>query len=249
MSKRKILRIIWFSIVGLLLIWNWSTYQSRNLPTDTFDNNSKVTVEEDANKITFTPTSVDKNLKVIFFQGGMTDPKAYAPLCRKIAENGFICHLIKMSWRLPQYDYKKISKLFDLTPGQYVIGGHSQGGKMAAQFVFENENLMKGLFLVGTSHPRDIDLSIYNIPTLKLYAENDGLASVEEVMENKNKLPKNSKLILIKGGNHSQFGYLGHLFLDDEPQISLEEQQRETLEQLTLFLNGINVEKNGTDND
>ena len=56
---------------------------------------------------------------------------------------------------------------------------------MAAQFVYENPEVFKGLFLMGTSHPRDIDLSSSNIPCLKLYAEYDGLASVEEVMENK----------------------------------------------------------------
>ena len=69
---------------------------------------------------------------------------------------------------------------------------------MAAQFVYENTNLMKGLFLMGTSHPRDIDLSSQSIPSIKLYAENDGLASVEEVMTNKNKLPKNTRLVLTK---------------------------------------------------
>jgi pimeloyl-ACP methyl ester carboxylesterase len=62
-----------------------------------------------------------------------------------------------MPWRLPQYNYKKISTIFDLKTGKYIIGGHSQGGKMAAQFVYENPNLMRGLFLIGTSHPRDMD--------------------------------------------------------------------------------------------
>ncbi len=240
MSKRKIFRSVWFSLVGILFIWNWWTFQSRNLPEDTFESNSKVIVSQDGDKITFSPFNTEKKFEVIFFQGGMTDPKAYAPLCRRIAENGYSCHLIKMDWRLPQYDYKKISKLFDINSGKYIIGGHSQGGKMASQFVYENQNQMKGLFLLGTSHPRDVDLSNLTIPTIKLYAENDGLTSIGEVMKNKSKLPNDSKLTIIKGGNHSQFGYLGQLFLDDKAQISLEEQQQETLEQLILFFNDIN---------
>ncbi|MEC8894402.1 MAG: hypothetical protein VX901_13860 [Candidatus Poribacteria bacterium] len=56
---------------------------------------------------------------------------------------------------------------------------------MASQFVYENPNLMKGLFLLGTSHPRDFDLSERILSTIKLYAEFDGLASVPEVMETK----------------------------------------------------------------
>jgi pimeloyl-ACP methyl ester carboxylesterase len=207
---------------------------------DTFDRNSEISIIESGDKITFSAASKVKRIEVIFFQGGLADPKAYAPLCRRIAENGFTCHLIKMAWRLPQYDYEKITKMFDLNSGQYVIGGHSQGAKMAAQFVYENPNIMKGLFLLGTSTPKDIDLSNFSIPTIKLYAENDGLASVEEVMRFKDKLPKNTKLILIQGGNHSQFGFLGRLFLDDKPSISLEEQQQRTLEALISFLNEIN---------
>ena len=144
-----------------------------------------------------------------------------------------------MNWRLPQYDYQKISKLFNLKQGSYIIGGHSQGGKMAAKFVYENPNLMKGLFLMGTSHPRDIDLSPQNIPCIKLYAENDGLASVEEVMENKIKLPKDTKLVLINGGNHSQFGYLGKLLMDSSADISIEEQQQQTYDHLIHFMNKI----------
>lgn len=237
-SKRKIIRTIWFSAAIIFFAWNWSTFQSRNLPKDTFENSGKVTVIKSDDLITFQANTSRNKLNVIFFQGGLTDPKAYAPICRKLAENGFTCHLIKMDWRMPQYDYKKTLRLFKLESGNYVVGGHSQGGKMAAQIVYENPTLFKGLFLLGTSHPRDIDLSSLSIPTIKIYAEKDGLASVPETMENKNKLPKNTKLILIKGGNHSQFGYLGKLLMDNSADISLEEQQKQTVENIIGFLNG-----------
>lgn len=241
-SKRKFFKTIWFSLVIVFFAWNWTTFQSRNLPKDTFENSNLVTVTQSEDFITFQSDTSKKGINVIFFQGGLTDPKAYAPLCRQLAENGFTCHLLKMDWRLPQYDYKKTLKLFNLGSGNYVVGGHSQGGKMAAQIVYENPTLFKGLFLLGTSHPRDIDLSTFTIPTIKIYAEKDGLASVPEVMENKNKLPQNSKLILIKGGNHSQFGYLGKLFMDNSANISLEEQQKQIVENILEFLNEI---KNG----
>ncbi len=241
-SNRKIFKTIWFSLVLIFFIWNWTTFQSHNLPKDTFLNSNLVSVIETDDQITFKSETTSNTVEVIFFQGGLTDPKAYAPLCRKFAESGFTCHLIKMDWRLPQYDFQKISTLFDLKKGNYIIGGHSQGGKIAAQFVYENPDLMKGLFLMGTSHPRDIDLSNQNISCIKLYAENDGLASVEEVMENKTKLPLNAKLVMIKGGNHSQFGYFGKLLMDSSANISIEEQQLQTFDNLINFMNKI---KNG----
>jgi hypothetical protein len=241
-SKRKIFRTTWFSLVFIFFVWNWTTFQAHKVADETFLNSNFVSVLETDDQIIFKSDTAKNNLEIIFFQGGLTDPKAYAPLCRKFAERGFTSHLIKMDWRLPQYDYQKVSELFDLTQGNYVIGGHSQGGKMAAQFVYENPNLLKGLFLMGTSHPRDIDLSAQRIPCVKLYAENDGLASVGEVMENKTKLPEGTTLVLIKGGNHSQFGYLGKLLMDSKAAISLEQQQQLTLDHLMNFINEI---KNG----
>ena len=240
---RKLIKIVWFSLAAIFMIWNWWTFQSRGLPEGTFRDGENVKVIESDDKITFQSLRNDSVINVIFFQGGLTDPKAYGPLCRKIAEHGFTTHLIKMEWRLPQHDYQKIEKLFDLRSGKYVIGGHSQGGKMAAQFVYENPSLLRGIFLLGTSHPKEIDLSGLNIPCIKLYGENDGLASVGEVMENKNKLPKNSKLVLIEGGNHSQFGYLGKLLLDNKPDITLEMQQQQAFESLISFLNDIKAKE------
>jgi hypothetical protein len=242
MKKRgikKIFRTVWFSLVLFFFIWNWTTFQSRNIPENTFSDSDIVSVIETDDQITFKSDTTKHNIEIIFFQGGLADPKAYAPLCRKFAESGFTCHLIKMDWRLPQYDYEKISDLFDLQRGDYLIGGHSQGAKMAAQFVFEYPGLMKGLFLIGTSHPRDINLSGDSIPCVKLYAENDGLASVDEVMANESRLPAGAELFLIKGGNHSQFGYLGKLLMDNAAGISLEEQQQQTFDVVIDFMNSI----------
>ena len=154
--------------------------------------------------------------------------------------------LLKMNWRMPQWNYTKIAKMFNLKKGNYIIGGHSQGAKMASQFVYENPNLMKGLFLLGTSHPRDFDLSKRILSTIKLYAEFDGLASVPEVMESKNKLPKNTELVKINGGNHSQFGHLGKFLTDETAEISLAEQQRLAIGKLTVFLRELNQKTKNT---
>ena len=240
-STRKKFRVIWFSLVTLFFIWNWNTFQAHNLPDDTFSNSDLVNVVETGDQIIFEASQAEGKLEVIFFQGGLTDPEAYAPLCRRLAEHGFTTHLIKMDWRLPQYDYQKVAELIDLNAGTYILAGHSQGGKMAAQFAYENPGVLSGLFLMGTSHPRDFDMSHQNIPCVKLYAENDGLASVDEVLQNKHLMPKDASMILIEGGNHSQFGYLGQLLMDSSPSISLLEQQDVSFEALIEFAQGLSA--------
>ena len=67
---------------------------------------------------------------------------------------------------------------------------------------------------------------------------------MEEVVENKNKLPQNAKLVVLKGANHSQFGYLGKLLMDNAPDITLEEQQKITIKYLSEFLNDLALADN-----
>ena len=91
--------------------------------------------------------------------------------------------LCKMPWRLATKGYRRIKEtgVLDDSAKQYVLIGHSQGGKMAAQFVYENPGLIHQLVLLGTTHPRDIDLSASEVPTMKIYGSNDGVVKVEKV--------------------------------------------------------------------
>ncbi len=106
---------------------------------------------------------------------------------------------------------------------------------MAAQLVHENPGLIHQLVLLGTTHPRDIDLSASKIPVMKIYGSNDGVARVEKVERNKAKLPSSTKYALIDGANHSQFGYYGFQLGDSEAEITREEQQAQILKHVLTF--------------
>jgi pimeloyl-ACP methyl ester carboxylesterase len=116
-----------------------------------------------------------------------------------------------MPWRLASNGYNKPKELqlFSDSTKTYILSGHSQGAKMAAQFVYENPDLVDKLILIGTTHPRDISLANLNIPVLKIYGSNDGVADEKSILENRSKLPESAKLVRIEGANHSQFGYYG----------------------------------------
>ncbi len=229
---------MWISLACIFMLWNWSTFQSEDVAEDILQTDESVDVAITDDLLSFSSKSPGGATEVLFFPGGLVDPLAYAPLARKLAENGYTTHVVKMPWRLAQNGYTRINELFNLSDPskKFVLGGHSQGAKMAAQYVYENPGTIDGLFLLGTSHPRDIDLSAMTIPTLKLYAEFDGLASVREVMDNKTKLPENTSLVMIAGGNHSQFGHMGSLLMDEEATISRDQQQQLTLKHLLSFL-------------
>ena len=143
-----------------------------------------------------------------------------------------------MPWRLAQFGYTipKESGIFNDTSKQYILSGHSKGAAMAAQFAFENPYLIDGLILMGTTHPKEIDLSFLKIPVMKIYGANDGVASIEKILNNKSKLPPTTMYVLIEGGNHSQFGYYGPQLGDDDASISRKKQQHLIFEKVIKFM-------------
>jgi hypothetical protein len=73
----------------------------------------------------------------------------------------------------------------------------------------------------------------------KIYASNDGLASMDEVEANAKYLPADTTWVLITGGNHSQFGYYGSQLGDDTATISREQQQALTVDAIFSVLKSI----------
>lgn len=237
MSWRSWLRAVWGCGVVLFVVWQAATFQAWGVPSAVLTSGPDVRVEQSADAVSFVPREpIGPDL--VFLQGGMVDPLAYAPLCRRIAEHGFPCRVFRASWRMPERDQARIVQHLDRA-SSVVLGGHSQGAKTAALIAHANPGLVRGLVLLGTSHPRDVDLSARTLPTLKVYAEHDGLASVGEVLQNRPLLPADAQLVEIAGGNHSQFGYLGHLLTDGTATISTEEQHRIAVEAVVTFLEGL----------
>lgn len=237
-NLKKTLKTIWFSAVFIFMFWQFYSFQSKGVDESLLQNSVTIKVEESSDFYSFEPVKRFEKV-LIFFPGAMVDPKAYVPLCRKIAENDIKVYLIKMPWRLASqgYNLPKELKLLADSSKTYILAGHSLGAKMAAQFVYENPNLVDQLILIGTTHPRDISLADSKIPILKIYGSNDGVADEESIIKNKSKLPATTKFVKINGSNHSQFGYYGFQLGDNSASISREQQQVETLQHILAFIN------------
>lgn len=80
LTKREIFKAVWFSLAAVFFIWNWSTFQSQNLPKETFYNNEIVEVVEIKDRITFASRKSAQNVELIFFPGGLVTLKLM-PLC------------------------------------------------------------------------------------------------------------------------------------------------------------------------
>jgi Predicted esterase len=235
---KKVLKTIWITAGLIFTLWLFYSTQSQGVGEQFFQDSKTIKFENTDDFYSFTPKTSFKNI-LIFYPGAMVDPKAYVPLCRKIAENNIKVYLIKMPWRLASNGYNKPKQLhlFSDSSKTYILSGHSQGAKMAAQFVYENPGLIDKLILIGSTHPKTISLADSKIPILKIYGSNDGVADEKSVLGNKSKLPKTAKFSKIEGANHGQFGYYGFQLGDNAATITREQQQAVTLKIIMDFIN------------
>jgi len=236
-KRNKGLKFVWVIIGIFFMLWTFYSYQAHGVGDEYIQSNNNLQVNDTNDFYSFTPTKKFQDV-FIFFPGALVDPKAYVPLCRKIAANNIQVYLIKMPWRLASGGYNKPKKLhlFSDKTKTYILAGHSLGGKMAAQFAFENPTLIDKLILLGTTHPRNFSLANTKLKVLKIYGSKDGIADEKSIFSNKSKLPNTTQFVKLDGANHSQFAYYGFQFGDSQAIIDRDKQQAEILKTIVTFL-------------
>jgi pimeloyl-ACP methyl ester carboxylesterase len=188
---------------------------------------------DQAATLAFLPASSDGKTALIFICGSGISAYAYAPLLRPIAEAGYPVFMVKLPYRFAPLGSHKQAAV-DRARGvitahpevsHWVIAGHSLGGALAARVAQSDAGALSAMVLIGTTHPKEDDLSFLQIPVTKVYASNDGVAPPDRILSNQGLLPKHTKWVEIKGGNHSQFGRYGHQLFDGTATISRDEQE------------------------
>ncbi|RZJ08272.1 MAG: hypothetical protein EOP39_14235, partial [Rubrivivax sp.] len=158
----------------------------------------------------------------------------YVPLLRPIAEAGHPVFIVKLPWRFAPLDSHRdeaIARARELMAAhaetaQWVAAGHSLGAAIAARWLQQPPPAVVGLVLLGSTHPKDHDLSALALPVTKVYAGNDEVAPTRRVLANRKLLPVTTRWVEIPGGNHSQFAHYGHQLFDGDAVITREAQQQ-----------------------
>ena len=179
--------------------------------------------------LTFTPAE-PTGTGLIFYPGGRVEPEAYAPPLRAIAEDGYTTVVPSMPFGLAVLAPDTADDIIEAYPEieQWVIGGHSLGGAMAAQYA-EGHEVIDGLALWAAYPPDGVDLSTASIEATSVYATEDGLTSLDEIETTRAQLPPETTFVEIVGGNHAGFGWYGEQDGDGVATISREEQQAQVV--------------------
>lgn len=241
MTERRrlwpIIRRVWISagLGGTVLFVGWSlvAYRADAAARQAVHTDSAVSVTHEDGAWRFQPRGDVSERTLVFFPGALVDPRAYAPLARAVARAGFPVVLVELprrgalggaeSARLRMRVNRILASLRDA--GSVVLGGHSRGAVVAASTAAGKVSNLGGVVLIGTTHPRDVDLSGLRVPVTKIVGTRDGLASPAEVLGNEPLLPGHTRWIWVEGGNHSQFGWYGLQPLDRRATISAAEQR------------------------
>lgn len=228
-------------------LWFANSVRTQGVDPTLLESSEAITVVDSESCLAFLPTHIRHDTAVIFLCGAGIAAEAYAPLLHPIANAGYAVHVVRLPLRFaPTESHKKeaidrATQLIQNHPetSRWIIAGHSLGAALSCRIVKAKVPGIAGVVLLGTTHPKQDDLSWCLLPVTKVYATNDRIAPPEVVLANKRLLPANSKWVEIKGGNHSQFGHYGHQLFDGTPTISRSEQQQMVRSALLTALDSV----------
>ncbi len=181
-------------------------YGADQLALDALQSHSNVTVTNTDEHIAFLPRDSAK-VGLIFYPGARVDAEAYAVFMHGLARQGYATFLVKMPLGLAFFGTDRATTLISAYPAlqTWVLGGHSLGGAVAADFVATHPHV-RGLLLYAASSNRDL-------------SKRTDLA----VTSTRPNFPAQTQYVAIEGGIHSFFGDYGLQEGDGQATISREE--------------------------
>ena len=227
--------------MGGFLLWASNPAQAEAQALKILQSDGEVRFEQVNQWLVFSPTDAQSRLGLILYPGGRVDYRAYAPHASAIANQGFTVIIVPMPLNLAFFGINRADDVISAFPeiNQWAIGGHSLGGAMTAEFIKNDPNKVDALVLWASYPGENNNLSGSNLPILTVSAENDGLATPEDIAASTNRLPAETTFVEISGGNHAGFGWYGAQNGDGEALLSKTEQQDLIFQATTAFLQSI----------
>jgi dienelactone hydrolase len=235
---------ILLAVLGLLVLlaigfiaWGSSPARPMTEALSALQSDSQVTVATD-NWLTFQPASAKPSTGLIIYPGGRVDYRAYAPTARAIASQGYLVIIVPMPLNLAVFNPDAAASVITAHPEieHWAAGGHSLGGSMAANFVYNNPGALEGLVLWASYPATSNNLGDSDVRVLSISATLDGLSTPEEIAASIPLLPIDTDWVTIEGGDHAQFGWYGPQSGDNPATVSREEQQAQIIQATVDFL-------------
>lgn len=227
-------------VIGAFIIWGETPARATAQAISALTSDDVVRVDT-GQYLTFSPVDQEYSTGFIFYPGGRVDYRAYAPMAHELAARGYLVVIPRMPLNLAVLGVNKAEQVIHAYPQveNWVIGGHSLGGSMAANYLFKNPDQISGLVFLASYPASSDDLSQYGGEVLSLSSSFDGLTTPADIEASRALLPETTLFVEIEGGNHAQFGWYGAQAGDNPATISHEDQQGITVDNIAELLHRI----------
>ncbi|MGE5464847.1 MAG: alpha/beta hydrolase [Syntrophothermus sp.] len=232
-----LLIILAILVIGFV-IWAVNPLQPTADALAALESDSKVTVTQGSDYVTFMPTGTTPTKAFVFYPGGRVDYRAYAAPLHKLAEQGYLAILLPVRLNLAFFDINAADRAIPDFPEiqDWVVGGHSLGGVAASMYAAKHDNLDGVVY--WASYPADEALKNSKMKFTSIYGTLD-MGGMESFQSSASLLPSDTKFVVIEGGNHSQFGNYGLQPGDNIATISWQEQQAQVVDATAQLLESL----------
>lgn len=191
--------------------------------------------------LVFEPAGQQPSTGLIFYPGGRVRAEAYAAPAQQIAAQGFLVVIVPMPLNLAVLAPDRADAVLAAYPGirHWVIGGHSLGGAMAANYAKTHQNALDGLVLWAAYPQASDSLADSRLRVAQIYGSNDTVINAERLAAARAYLPAGTAPVVIAGGNHAQFGDYGPQSGDAPAGIAAAEQQRQAVDATVALLRAV----------
>ena len=201
--------------------------------TEEYGTDGNITVDYDADgNVVVTPNVIKAGF--IFYPGGKVEHTAYLPLMIALGNRGILCVLVDMPCNLAVFDVNKADGIPEQYPEveTWYIGGHSLGGAMAANYLYENTDKLDGIVLLAAYSTK----YLANSRAITICGTEDKILNQEKFRKYMPNLPVATEETVIPGGNHAYFGMYGEQRGDGEATITAEDQIERTANTIERFI-------------
>ena len=219
-------------LVAAFLVYSSNYYRMDDTAEAALKSERAVTVTQTGYGWLFDGPADDTAL--IFYPGAKVEATAYAPFLRLLAEGGMDVCLVEMPFHLAFFGMNQADRV--MAEHDYVnwyIGGHSLGGAMAAMYAAKRGEQLAGLVLCAAYPTKTLP---EHLRVMSVYGSEDGMITVEKLLESYTYVPRYYYEYKIEGGNHAKFGNYGPQKGDGIASVSAEEQQRLAADRILYWI-------------
>jgi hypothetical protein len=160
----------------------------------------------------FTSKNTTPRAGILILPGGLVDFRAYVRIAHEMACKGLVVVVQNVPFGFAMLDRDRAlapdGKIRTLFPNveHWSVAGHSLGGVAASTYALQQPDDIDALILWASFPSPTHSLKKLDLPVMSLCGSEDGLVTPGQISKMSHLLPTKAKIVVMKGGNHTQFG-------------------------------------------